>query len=91
MKKNIDTNLGNLINPTPAPAQANEQETVQEPATQRAKGNTKAVCYSIPPETAEKVRAIASWDRKTINAVVTEALEQYAATWKPAKQEPPKF
>ena len=90
MKKNRHTNLGNLINPTPAePAKA--QDTVQAPPTTRAKGNTKPVCYSVPPETAEKIRAIASWDRKTINAVVTEALEQYASTWKPAKQVPPKF
>ena len=90
MKKNIDTKLGNLINPTatePTKAQAPEQE----PAVTRAKGNTKPVCYSVPPETAEKIRVIASWDRKTINAVVTEALEQYPSNWKPAQQEPPKF
>ena len=88
MKKNVDTNLGNLLNPTPTKAQA----TVQEPVVKRAKGNTKPVCYSIPPETAEKIRQIASWDRKTINAVATEAFEQYARNWKPATYgEPPKF
>lgn len=87
MKKNIDANIGNLLNPTPTKA----QDTVQEPAVKRAKGNTKPVCYSIPPETAEKIRQIAAWDRKTINAVATEAFEQYAQNWKPTKQEPPKF
>ena len=90
MKKNLDTNLGNLINPTPT-APAKEQDTAQAPATIRAKGNTKPVCYSVPPETAEKIRQIAAWDRKTINAVATEALEAYAAAWKPLPQEPPKF
>lgn len=95
MKKNIDTNLGTLLNPTPtAPtkAQAPEQAPEQEHGVKRAKGNTKPVCYSIPPETAEKIRQIASWDRKTINAVATEAFEQYARNWKPTTYgEPPKF
>lgn len=87
MKKNIGTNLGTLLNTNPtAPTKA------QEPVVKRAKGNTKPVCYSIPPETAEKIRAIASWDRKTINAVATEAFEQYAQNWKPRTYgEPPKF
>ena len=87
MKKNIDTKLGNLLNPTPAQAQA----PIQDTATDKAKGNYKTVCYSIPPETADKIRKIATWDRKKINAVVTEAFEQYAAKWKPSVEEPPKF
>ena len=87
MKKDISTTYGSLLNPTPAKAQA----PVQEPATEKAKGNYKTVCYSIPPETAEKIRQIAAWDRRKINAVVTEAFEQYAAQWKPAVAKPPKF
>ena len=87
MKKSIDAKLGNLLNPTPA----QEPTPVQAPATEKEKGNYKTVCYSIPPETAEKIRKIAAWDRKKINAVVTEAFEQYAAKWKPTVEEPPKF
>ncbi len=86
MKKNITTGFDSLLNPTPK-----EQVTVQETATDKVKGNYKSVCYSIPPETAEKIRKIAAWDRKKINAVVTEAFEQYAAKWKPTVEEPPKF
>ena len=88
MKKNIGTDINTLLSTNPTKA----QDTVQEPAVKRAKGNTKPVCYSIPPETAEKIRAIAAWDRKTINAVATEAFEQYAANWKPITDgQPPKF
>ena len=87
MRKNINTTYGSLLNPTPTKAQANEQE----PATEKVKGDYKTVCYSIPPATADKIRKIAAWDRKRINAVVTEAFEQYAANWKPAVAKPPKF
>ena len=87
MKKNITTGFDNLLNPNPTKA----QETVQEPATEKVKGNYKTVCYSIPPETADKIRKIAEWDRRKINAVVTEAFEQYAASWKPVVSKPPKF
>lgn len=89
MKKNVNTTLGNIINPTPT---TKAQDTVQETPTEKVKGNYKTVSYSIPPETAEKIRVIAEWDRRKINAVVTEAFEQYAANWKPkADGQPPKF
>lgn len=91
MKKNIDTNLGTLLNPTPTKAQAPAQETEQEPTTEKVRGNYKTVSYSIPPETADKIRQIANWDRRKLNAVVTEAFEQYIANWKPLVGEPPKF
>jgi len=94
MKKNIDTKLGNLINPTPtAPtAPTKEQDTVQEPAPTKVRGNYKTVSYSIPPATADKIRQIAEWDGRKLNAVVTEAFEQYARNWKPRTYgEPPKF
>lgn len=87
MKKNIANNFGELLNPNPTKAQA----PVQEQTTEKEKGNYKTVCYSIPPETADKIRQIAAWDRRKINAVVTEAFEQYAAKWKPSVGEPPKF
>lgn len=85
MKKNITNSYAQMLKPTPT--QAPEQDT----ATGKEKGNYKTVCYSIPPETAEKIRKIAAWDRRKINAVVTEAFEQYAAKWKPTVEEPPKF
>ena len=86
MKKSITASFDSLLKPTPA----NEKVNAQEPAT-KEKGNYKTVCYSIPPATADKIRKIASWDRKKINAVVAEAFEQYAAKWKPTEAEPPKF
>ncbi len=92
MKKNLATNYGTLLNTNPAKKQDNVQDTPIERANiTRITGNYKTVCYSIPPETAEKIRKIAAWDRKKINAVVTEAFEQYAAKWKPTVEEPPKF
>jgi len=87
MKKNITVGFDNLLNPNTTKA----QEPAQGTDTGKEKGNYKTVCYSIPPETAEKIRKIAAWDRKKINAVVTEAFEQYAAKWKPTVEEPPKF
>ena len=94
MKKNIDTKLGNLINPTPTtPTPTKEQDTVQEPAPKvgRQKKNNTVVCYSIDADTADKIRRIAEWDRRKLNAVVMEAFEQYIAKWVPSPQEPPKF
>ena len=87
MKKNITTGFDNLLNPNPTKAQA----PIQDTAPAKDKANYKTVCYSIPPETADKIRKIAAWDRKKINAVVTEAFEQYAAKWKPTVEEPPKI
>lgn len=87
MKKNITTGFDNLLNPNTGKAPAPEQA----PTTEKVKGNYKTVCYSIPPETAEKIRKIADWDRRKINAVVTEAFEQYAAQWKPIVAKPPKL
>lgn len=89
MKKNIAANFGELLNPNanPTKAQGSAQDT-EKGATPKG---YKTVCYSIPPETADKIKQIAAWDRKKINAVVTEAFEQYAAKWKPTTQEPPKF
>ena len=68
---------GLLAGPTSTPEA--EQDTEQ---AGKAKGNYKTVCYSIPPELAERIRFIAYWDRKKINAVVVEAFQQYADNWK---------
>lgn len=69
--------LNGLLNPTPAqqPAQEPEQKAA------RTRGNYKAVCYAIKPETAERIKFIAYWDRKKINALVDEVLGAYVADW----------
>lgn len=93
MKKNIGTNLGTLLNTNPtAPTPTKAQEPEQETPTGKVKGNYKTVSYSIPPATADKIRQIAEWDGRKLNAVVTEAFELYAQNWKPRTYgEPPKF
>jgi len=91
MSKKIDTisaGLNGLL-AKPAATKLPTEPAEQEQPT-RTKGNYKTVCYSIPPELAEKIRYIAYWDRKKLNAVVVEAFEQYAAKWKPTTGEEPK-
>ena len=68
---------GLLAGPTSTPEAAQETEQAE-----KTKGNYKTVCYSIPPDLAERIRFIAYWDRKKINAVVVEAFQQYADNWK---------
>lgn len=88
-KKNtiIAAGLEGLLTPTPAPA--NPQDQAEKP--ERIKGNYKTVCYSIPPDLADKIRYIAYWDRKKLNAVVAEAFAAYIANWKPADGRPEKL
>lgn len=89
-KKNaiIAAGLNGLLGPAPASTPEVRQEQPEQ-AT-KTKGNYKTVCYSIPPELADKIRYIAYWDRKKLNAVVVEAFTQYADNWKPATGEKPK-
>ena len=83
----ISGGLNGLLKPAPASTPEAVQEPTGEPKT---KGNYKTVCYSIPPELAEKMRYIAYWDRKKLNAVVVEAFSQYVESWKPSTGEKPK-
>lgn len=70
-----------------APATAVDPKTPTTTNTpERVRGNYKPVCYSIPPEVADKIRDIAYWDRKKINAVVVEAFTEYAAKWDKANK-----
>ena len=55
MKKHIETTFDNILNPNPTQAPTQEQDT----ATEKIKGNYKTVCYSIPPDVADKMRQIA--------------------------------
>lgn len=85
MAKKIDTiaaGLNGLLS-TPAASTPEAQEPEQAP---KVKGNYKTVCYSIAPELADKIRYIAYWDRKKLNAVVAEALADYIAKWEPARE-----
>ena len=88
MKKNVTAGLNGLLNSLPAQEPQQEQGT---PATAKRGGKTcKIVSYSLTAELDEKMRYIAYYDRKKINAVVIEAFEAYIANWKPAPQEKPK-
>lgn len=88
MKKNVTAGLNGLLNSLPGQDTRQEQET---PTTAQRKGKTcKVVSYSLPAELDEKMRYIAYFDRKKINAVVSEAFEAYIANWTPAPQEKPK-
>lgn len=82
--KKVAAGLNGILNPTPAQVVKNESRTKADRSAQgeeKAKGKYKTVCYSIPPEVAERIRYIAWYDRKKINAVVAEAFEQYATRW----------
>lgn len=82
----IAAGLEGLLAPTPAVL----QDAPRQAAPERTKGNYKTVCYSIAPELAEKMRYIAYWDRKKINAVVSEAFAAYCENWKPSTGGKPK-
>ena len=62
--------------------------TAEEPGA-KVRGNYKTVCYSIPPDIADKMRYIARYDRKKLNAVVVEAFAAYINGWEPATDEKP--
>lgn len=87
MKKNVTAGLNGLLNTVPAQEPKQEQA---EPTVKRGGKNCKVVSYSLTAELDEKMRYIAYFDRKKINAVVTEAFEAYIANWNPAPQEKPK-
>lgn len=76
---------GLLSAPSPAPTPAPAETT-----TTKAKASAaRPVCYNIPGEIAERVKAIARFDRVPISAVVTAALSRYIESWKPTNEKPP--
>lgn len=82
-KKGITEGLSGLLNPTPA----------QEPKTKtndERTGRKVVLSFSIDETTAENIRYIAYYDRKTQSAVIAEALAAYIEQWKPAPQEKPR-
>jgi hypothetical protein len=83
-KKQIVAGLNALVNT------ANNNTPAQEPTEATVKGDKKVVSFSVGSETDEKLRYIAYYDRKTISAVINEALDAYFKTWTPAPQERPR-
>lgn len=83
MKKDvISAGYAGLVSqPTQTPAEQPEQ----------AAKSYKTVCYSISPEIAEKMKQIARFDRKRLNAVVTEAFAAYIEKWKPTTEKAPEL
>lgn len=89
MKKNdiISGGLSGLLNPT----DAKTSTPVQDGTDKKAAAPTTVVCYRVPPEVADKIKYIAYFDRKKINAVVVEALTAYIEGWNPATEKPRKI
>ena len=78
-KKQIAAGLNGLLAPTP-----------QEQDNAPVKGDKKVVSFSVSTDTDEKLRYVAYYDRKTISAVINEALAAYFESWTPAPQEKPR-
>ena len=91
MKKQVNEGLEGLLNPTPAKVSTKAKAQGTTEAPEKVKGDYKTVCYSIPPAVADKIKYIAYYDRRKLNAVVTEAFEAYIANWKPAQEKPKKL
>lgn len=83
-KSALTAGLDGLINPQAAKVATPEEKP------QRVKKAYKTVCYSINPELDEKIKYIAYYDRKKVNAVVSEALAAYIEQWTPAPNEKPR-
>lgn len=80
-KKKIAGGLNGLIQSGTAPTQEHKTPTPEAPKEQAAKTPTKTVCYSLPVDVVEGVKYIAYYDRRKLNAVVTEALAEYIDRW----------
>ena len=75
-KKQIAEGLNGLLAPT------------TEAATDQ--GRKVVLSFSVDEKTAENLRYVAYYDRKTQSAVIAEALAEYFAKWTPAPQEKPR-
>ena len=76
-KSQIAGGLNGLLAPTTNATTPKAQATTTEP--EQVKGNYKTVCYSLPPDIADRIRAQAAAERRTIGAVVAQALADYLA------------
>lgn len=86
-KKEIAAGLSGLLNPTPVQGTSNSNAPS---TTEEHTGRKVVLSFSIDETTAEKVKYIAYYDRKTQSGVIAEALAAYIAEWKPAPQEKPR-
>lgn len=80
-KKQIAEGLNGLLAP-------NTKGTTTEAATDQ--GRKVVLSFSVDEKTAENLRYVAYYDRKTQSAVIAEALAEYFAKWTPAPQEKPR-
>ena len=78
-KKAITEGLAGLMATPAATDRKRAAEPQATPAQTPARGNYKTVCYSLPPDIADRIRAQAAAERRTIGAVVAQALADYLA------------
>lgn len=78
-KKAITEGLAGLMAAPAATDHKRAAEPQATPAQTPARGNYKTVCYSLPPDIADRIRAQAAAERRTIGAVVAQALADYLA------------
>lgn len=83
-KKQIAEGLNGLL----APTHTKTTDTNTEAATEQ--GRKVVLSFSVDEKTAENLRYVAYYDRRTQSAVITEALAEYFAKWTPAPQEKPR-
>ena len=82
--KKVAAGLNGLL--APSPAQMNGQADAMQ-----ANRTYKATCFSLPTDVTEEMRFIAWFDRRKLNAVITEAFEQYAERWRKGHPEADAF
>lgn len=82
-KTQIAAGLAGLM-AQPAQLESVRRSAPQEPTgdrgtveAQKIKGNYKTVCYSIPPELADRMRAQAHREGRTLGATVARAFREY--------------
>jgi hypothetical protein len=57
-------------------------------AKKKAPPATDRATYHLPPDLIDKIRDVAWWDRKTVNAVVTAAITEHIARQEKKRGEP---
>lgn len=83
-KKEIAAGLSGLLNPTNT-VQGNNTESKEKDG-----GRKVVISFSVDATTAENIKYIAYYDRRTQSAVIADALAAYIAQWTPAPQEKPR-
>ena len=78
-KKQIAAGINGLLNTAPTTTQEPEANTHEERRPNRT------VCYSLQSQVIDGMKYIAYFDRRKLNAVVTEAFAQYIERWNNAE------